>query len=346
MLLRADFPNGVFGDPALYVWEINGNDALLFDCGDLSRLMPKQLLKVSHIFLSHCHMDHIYGFDALLRVHVGSEKSVTIVGPPDTSKRIFGKLQGYTWNLVSDQTFGFTVIDLHVDRGEKLITRFLARDAFHPSDVRTERWNPRLPVVDQGIYCVSAEMLDHRTPSMAYVVEEKLTMGVNADALKNLALRPGPWINELKRLFLDTRLEGTPIEVTHESGERRHWLAHELANKILIRRQRHKIAYATDGAADEHNRERLLRLIGNADVFFSETCFMVADTPQATATKHFTTRFVAELAREANAAKLIPFHFSKRYLECPEAVWNELDTYYGAPVVRLTKWGAASRQAA
>lgn len=141
MLLRADFLNGVFGDPTLFVWETNGHNAILLDCGDLSRLATRQLLKVSHLFLSHCHMDHFFGFDQLLRAHMGADKTVTIVGPPETSRRVAGKLASYTWNLIADQTLEFVAIDLHPKEGFRRIIRFRARDAFAPSDSVVEHWN-------------------------------------------------------------------------------------------------------------------------------------------------------------------------------------------------------------
>lgn len=66
--------NDPFDDPGLYVDLVFERRALLFDLGDLARLGPRKLLRISNVFVTHRHMDHFIGFDQLLRRLLGREK--------------------------------------------------------------------------------------------------------------------------------------------------------------------------------------------------------------------------------------------------------------------------------
>lgn len=94
--------NGSFGDPALYVSLAHQNQSLLFDCGDLHPLTPKACMKVQTLFISHAHIDHLVGFDSLLRYSLNRDLRLQLFGPPGLVDCIEQRLGGYTWNLVED----------------------------------------------------------------------------------------------------------------------------------------------------------------------------------------------------------------------------------------------------
>ena len=92
--------NDPFGDPGLYVDFCDERRALLFDLGDISRLMPRHLMRLSHVFVTHTHMDHFSGFDRLLRVMLGRKAGIVMFGGPNFLAQIEHKLSAYTWNVV------------------------------------------------------------------------------------------------------------------------------------------------------------------------------------------------------------------------------------------------------
>lgn len=332
--LQPQFLCGHFGDPALYLSHLNRPDSILVDCGDLSHFSTRHLHKVSHLFLSHCHVDHVFAFDHLMRVHIGGEKTITVMGPPHTSDRIAGKLQGYTWNLHWEKNLEFIVIDLDVVRRQKQISHFRSMDGFQRSKQQTENWDPTSCIYDSGTYKVKTVMLNHRTPSMAYVFEENLRITVKKEELDQRGLMPGAWLNTLKTAVQNKKYNEV-IEVPQNDTTQVSFRVEELMDWLLIIEPGQKIVYATDGAADEGNFQALLAIVAQADLFYAETCFLEEDRKLADQTKHFTARFIGQLAQAAGVKKLIPFHFSKRYLEKPDLVFSEIAKVYNGEVICL-----------
>jgi ribonuclease Z len=65
-----------------------------------------------------------------------------------------------------------------------------------------------------------------------------------------------------------------------------------------------KIAYVTDVADTMANREAIVRLAQNADLFFIEAAFAQADAALAAERAHLTTLAAGEIARQAKARKV------------------------------------------
>ncbi|MDP4201042.1 MAG: ribonuclease Z, partial [Bacteroidota bacterium] len=87
-LLHPQLVNDVFGDPGVYAEFMFERRAFLFDLGDVRCLAPRKLMKVSDVFISHTHADHFSGFDQLLRLFLGREKTVTLHGPAGLIDRV------------------------------------------------------------------------------------------------------------------------------------------------------------------------------------------------------------------------------------------------------------------
>ncbi|MGE5105173.1 MAG: MBL fold metallo-hydrolase, partial [Betaproteobacteria bacterium] len=99
-LFEPRLTNPAFGDPGLYVDFRDERRALLFDLGDLGALPPRKLMRVSHVFVTHAHMDHFAGFDELLAVVLGRKARLVLFGGPDFVAQVEHKLRAYTWNVV------------------------------------------------------------------------------------------------------------------------------------------------------------------------------------------------------------------------------------------------------
>src|SRR5215470_8802948 len=92
--------NDEFGDPGLYVDFRDERRAILFDLGDITALRPRKLMRLSHVFVTHTHMDHFAGFDHLLRVVLGRKAGIVLYGGPGFVAQVEHKLAAYTWNVV------------------------------------------------------------------------------------------------------------------------------------------------------------------------------------------------------------------------------------------------------
>src|SRR5262245_20761088 len=122
--------NHPFGDPGVFVAFRYGGRAMLFDLGRIDRTPAAELLKLSHVFVSHTHMDHFIGLDHLLLVFLARDQHLELSGPPGFIKNVCGKLAGYTWNLVDSYPFVLTIHEVGFETIASV--RLPARTAFTP----------------------------------------------------------------------------------------------------------------------------------------------------------------------------------------------------------------------
>jgi ribonuclease Z len=85
------------------------------------------------------------------------------------------------------------------------------------------------------------------------------------------------------------------------------------------------VAYVTDTAGTPENEAKILALARDADQLFIEAVFLEEDAQIAARRLHLTAAHAGRMAREAGARHLVPFHFSPRYLDRPEALRAEVE---------------------
>ncbi|MEK6237421.1 MAG: hypothetical protein N2C14_22140, partial [Planctomycetales bacterium] len=114
--------------------------------------------------------------------------------------------------------------------------RLLAREAFATAHPEADRAFDRT-IIDRPDFTVEAFAMEHRTPSMAYVVREKPSRNVDVEKLRELALPPGAWLQAVKD-------ETSSQRVVEVNGEQRS--VEELRDLLLTEKPGDSVAYLTD----------------------------------------------------------------------------------------------------
>jgi ribonuclease Z len=317
--------NDPFGDPGLLVQFLLQKRALLFDLGDLSALSNGALLKVSHVFVSHTHIDHFIGFDRLLRSLFGREKTVTIFGPKNIIQNVAGKLAGFTWNLVDQYDESLTIEVVEVRESGLLKGTFRAIERFQLCDERQEPFVDGV-IVDDPTFTVRTAILEHRVPCLGFALEEKPHVNIDKEKLESMKAEPGPWLNELKESVLRDDSESTLIEVPFKEPGGLHTEdipLGQLKNDLVEVFPGQKIGYVVDTVFNDRNRKKIVDLVDSADIFFCESPFLADEEERGQARYHLTSRQAGTLAREAGVKQLKVFHFSSRHKDCREQFYNE-----------------------
>ena len=212
-LFEPSLVNDQLADPGLYVDLHGERRALLFDLGDIGALPPRKLLRLSHVFVSHTHMDHFTGFDQLLRVVLGRKDHIVLTGGPGFVAQVEHKLRAYTWNVVHRYSVELVldVREIGIDgRGQR--ARFSSRSGF-TRETSEPIVQPDDVLHDEALFRVRGRFVDHEMPCLAFVVEEKARARVAKDRLAALGLSTGTWLRELKRAVLCGAPAQTPIQV-------------------------------------------------------------------------------------------------------------------------------------
>ncbi len=151
------------------------DENILFDCGEgtqrqfrHARLNP---CKVTKIFITHWHADHVLGIPGLLQTLMlnGYNKTLKIYGPEGTKRM----MQLY--------------IGLFAHKG----TNF-------PIEVH-EVLSGKQPVIEEKEFKIEAQQMSHDTPTLAYSFIIKEKNRIDKDKLKKLKIENSPLIGELAK---------------------------------------------------------------------------------------------------------------------------------------------------
>jgi ribonuclease Z len=323
-LKTALFPrlvNGPFGDPGLFVGLRWQGRALQFDLGRLGRMEPGDVLKIAHAFVSHAHMDHFMGFDHLLRLFLPRDAVLHVHGPADFLARVAARLAGYTWNLTEE--YPLVIIGHEVRPDVVVSAKFRAATGFVPED-RSERPFDGV-ILDEPALRVSAAILDHKIPCLAFALSEKSHLNVDTSVLERRRLQPGRWIDALKQAIRTGAPDDQPLTaIVRENGAvREQSMSVGSLRELVIASRGQKIGYVVDTLYSAENQRRIVELVREADLFYCEAPFLEEDVEQATKRYHLTARQAGLLGREAQVRRLEVFHFSPRYEGRADQIYAE-----------------------
>jgi ribonuclease Z len=305
--------NDRFGDPGLYVDLVFERRALLFDLGDLGRLAPRKLLRVSDVFVTHRHMDHFAGFDQLLRLLLGREKTLHVYGPAGLIDAVEHKLKAYSWNLVEGYHGNLIFLVTEIDKAGRLTSaQFSGRTRFERSEAESRQSDECLLLREPGLQ-IRTIAIDHGVPVLTFALEERAHINVWRNKMEAIGLSVGPWLRTFKEATLRGQPDDTLVDVA--------WCDRQLEKPTalplgLLKKEinhRRKIAYVVDCSFTDANVEKVVQLAKGADILFIEATFLEADATLARTRHHLTARQAGTIARFAGAKRLVTLHYSPRY---------------------------------
>ncbi|MBS2034241.1 MBL fold metallo-hydrolase [bacterium] len=283
--------NAAHHDPALLLSPPQSAQRWLLDCGDLHPLSLHELLQIDTVFVSHAHIDHWIGLDALMRAQLFGERPLRILGPQGILDMLAGRLAGYAWNLVSRSQF---VVEGYEWTGEEWRSRhFPCRHRFVGQPAVSG-----LPELDGwGLGWVE---LRHGVPCLGFRLESAVSYRFREEC----PLTPGPWISQLK----DRVARGAEGQLEVEGQLRE---VSELS-QWLRPLPSHQLAYITDTRLDPATRQQIVQAFGPTRILWCEAAFLESQRELAESKLHSTALEAASLALELGCERLYLFHLSRR----------------------------------
>ena len=307
------FVNDYQNDPCLYVLNNQTGRAFVFDLGEITTLSSKMLLKVDTVFITHAHMDHLIGFDDLLRINIPCFKLRTLIGPEGISERIYHRIMSYSWNLLEKDQLQFLVKEIRSTG----IKSFLISNTngFIPQPVEDRK---ETSIDDTCVLTMDNKdkvyslILDHGIESIGYLYQTASGFKVDSSKVDEIGAVCSKWVSELISKVEQAQFNDW-IQVELKDGGSSRFRVDELYHKILEVVPSRSFGYITDFYFSESNIKKLISKFYGIDMLFCESTFMDEDYKKAHLKKHLTTYQAALIGAYLRVEDMRIFHFSKSY---------------------------------
>jgi ribonuclease Z len=308
--------NDPFSDPGLFIPFLFQKRAILFDLGDISTLSARDILKISHIFVTHTHMDHFIGFDLLLRHLLGHDKEIHLYGPSGFIKNIEAKLHGYTWNLIENYENTLSLLVTEVHKKYAIAQTYNSRDKFK-AHIPPERFPFNGELLSEQSFSVNAALLDHKIDTLGLSLNENFSINILKEGLKELGLLVGPWIREFKNAIYEGQNPRKMFRIKwaekNQGIKETSFPMHKLIDTIVRISPGQKITYITDIIGSNKNIKKAIELAKDSTHLFIEAPFLDKDKDIAKTKYHLTAKQAGFIGARAHVKNLTLFHFSPRY---------------------------------
>jgi ribonuclease Z len=282
-------------------------------------------------------MDHIMGIPTLVRHHHASPRPLDIFGPPGIAERVYHLLMGYEWNLSEPNWFTIRVHEIRRERVRRY--SFIGPEGFVSRFDGEETRNSR-EIWSCRYVSVTAELLDHKLPVLAYRVQEKPHFAIDPVLMQQNGIIPGDWIRDLKSSVWKGRIK-TGISVLRSAGgiEREEKLddPDSFYSSIQATYPCASIGYLCDVGWTRDNIDKIVSFLSGTTLLCADCTFLAADVEKARNSYHFCTEDLNELAIRLSPRFLLPIHLSKSYIYRTVDLYKELHPPEGTTILPLPK---------
>ncbi len=293
-------------DPFLFVELEDVYETFLFDTGFRVRGNFRKIRKLGGIFITHAHIDHLIGWDHLMRSLLSEDKTLNVYGPPEITRKLLNKLAAYDWDRSQDQKL--TILIHELTGKTRIISEAVSNRRFIP-----EIQKKKEPVINNIIYetknvRIESVPADHGgSPCVAYAICEQDKLKIKKDKLHQMQLIDGPWVGRFLEAVKSCQKGDDYVDENKV-------IPYELLQQELTFWKKGKrAAYITDTHMTDEIFDGLVKLAKNADLLVCEGTFCEADKDLADNYHHLTARQAGIIAETAQVKKLMLNHPSKRY---------------------------------